>query len=38
MGVKWERNSASRIAMQKSEKLRFSYAFLRIKRRGNYGN
>jgi hypothetical protein len=38
MGIKWERNSASRIAMQKSEKLRFSYAFLRINWRKIYGD
>jgi hypothetical protein len=38
MGIKRERNPASRIAMQKSEKLRFSYAFLRINRREFYGN
>jgi hypothetical protein len=36
--IKWERNSVNRIAMQKSEKLRFSYAFLRINRRKIYGD
>jgi hypothetical protein len=36
--IKWERNSACRIAMQKSEKLRFSYAFLHINWREFYGN